>query len=144
MKSSLIILTAFLLFACDNEKKEKQDNQMYKTTGTFERFDPSLDLILDTNVKAEIIAEGFEWSEGALWVEKENMLLFSDVPMNTIYKWTESNGKETYLKPSGYTGSEPSISKEPGSNGLTLDSDGSLVMCQHGDRRVARMDAALS
>ncbi|HPG10185.1 MAG TPA: SMP-30/gluconolactonase/LRE family protein [Chitinophagaceae bacterium] len=144
MKSSLIILTAFLLFACDNEKKEKQDNQMYKTTGTFERFDPSLDLILDTNVKAEIIAEGFEWSEGALWVEKENMLLFSDVPMNTIYKWTESNGKETYLKPSGYTGSEPSISKEPGSNGLTLDSDGNLVMCQHGDRRVARMDAALS
>ena len=55
----------------------------------------------------------------------------------------KKKGKEIYLKPSGYTGNEPSKSKEPGSNGLQLDIDGNLVLCQHGDRRMARMDAPL-
>jgi gluconolactonase len=63
--------------------------------------------------------------------------------MNTIYKWTEAKGKEVYLKPSGYTGTEPSLCKEPGSNGLTFDKNGDLVLCQHGDRQLARMDAPL-
>jgi gluconolactonase len=63
--------------------------------------------------------------------------------MNTVYKWTEANGAEVYLKPSGYTGSTPSKCKEPGSNGLTLDAAGNLVLCQHGDRQMGRMDAPL-
>jgi gluconolactonase len=114
---------------------------MYKTTGTIVKIDASLDNIINANAKIEILAEGFEWSEGPLWLEKQQMLIFSDVPMNTIYKWTEENGKEVYLKPSGYTGTEPSVCKEPGSNGLILDNKGNLVLCQHGDRRMARMDA---
>jgi gluconolactonase len=133
-----------LLSACNNaENKNEAMTEKYKTTGTIERIDPALDAIIDTSVKPGIIAEGFEWSEGPLWIEKKNMLLFSDVPKNTIYKWTEAKGKEIYLKPSGYTDSIPSICKEPGSNGLILDSDGNLVLCQHGDRRMARMDAPL-
>ncbi|MGK6352282.1 SMP-30/gluconolactonase/LRE family protein [Parapedobacter sp. DT-150] len=115
----------------------------YKTTGRIERLDPALDAIIDTNATAEIIAEGFDWSEGPLWVENEQMLLFSDVPANTVYKWTEANGTEVYLNPSGYTGTEPTQSKEPGSNGLLLDSGGSLVLCQHGNRQMAKMDAPL-
>ena len=114
---------------------------MYKQTGTIEKYDKALDNIIDTNTKPEIIAEGFEWSEGPLWVEKQNMLLFSDVPMNTVYKWTEEKGKEAYLQPSGYTGSEPSKCKEPGSNGLIFDKEDRLVLCQHGNRQMARMDA---
>ena len=116
---------------------------MYKNVGSIERLDPALDSIISPDARIEIIADGFEWSEGPLWIEKNNMLLFSDVPMNTIYKWTEARGKEVYLKPSGYTGSEPSPCKEPGSNGLTLDKNGNLVLCQHGDRQMARMDAPL-
>ncbi|WP_164972596.1 SMP-30/gluconolactonase/LRE family protein [Lacibacter luteus] len=116
---------------------------MYKTTRTIERLDPAINAIISDSAKIEIIAEGFEWSEGPLWLEKQQMLIFSDVPMNTIYKWTEEKGKEVYLKPSGYTGSEPSVCKEPGSNGLTFDNNGNLVLCQHGDRRMARMDAPL-
>jgi gluconolactonase len=119
-------------------------NGQMKTIGVLERLDPSLDAIISPGAKAEIIAEGFEWSEGPLWIEKYKMLLFSDVPTNTIYKWTEEKGKEIYLKPSGYTGTEPSKSKEPGSNGLILDNEGRLVLCQHGDRRMARMDAPLN
>src|SRR5580765_102813 len=76
----------------------------YKTIGSIERIDPSLDAIISKDAKIEIIAEGFEWSEGPLWIESRKMLLFSDIPANTIYKWTEEKGKEVYLKPSGYTG----------------------------------------
>jgi gluconolactonase len=116
--------------------------QRYKTIGVIERIDPSFDKIVSTDAKAEIIAEGFVWSEGPVWVEQYKMLLFSDVPRDTIFKWTEKNGKEVYLTPSGYTGATPR-GGEMGSNGLTLDKNGSLVMCQHGDRQVARMDASV-
>ena len=131
------------MIACNSNTENKKQEMKYKSIGTIERFDSALDNIISANAKPEIIAEGFEWSEGPLWVEGQQMLLFSDVPMNTIFKWTEAKGKEIYLKPSGYTGVEPSVCKEPGSNGLTFDKNGNLVLCQHGDRRMARMDAPL-
>ena len=145
MKHFLLLYSIALITGCNNNLNNKNQPvlERYKTIGTIERFDPALDNIISPNAKAEIIAEGFEWSEGPLWIEKHNMLLFSDVPMNTVYKWTEEKGKEVYLKPSGYTGEIQSECKEPGSNGLTLDNDGNLVLCQHGDRRVSRMDALL-
>ena len=120
-----------------------QDQQPYPTIGSVIRYDVALDAIIDSTATAEIIAKGFVWSEGPLWIESEKMLLFSDVPTNTIYKWTAEKGTEIYLTPSGYTGSEPNHRKEPGSNGLVLDPNGHLVMCQHGNRQVARMEASL-
>lgn len=137
----LIPFTLVMTTACNNTQQPQQPT--YKTTGNVERLDPALDAIIDTTAAIEIIAEGFQWSEGPLWIETEQMLLFSDVPANTIYKWTEKNGTAVYLQPSGYTGTEPSQSKEPGSNGLLLDSNGNLILCQHGDRQMARMDAPL-
>jgi gluconolactonase len=142
MKSykSIFTIATIAILSCSNE--EKQTMNEYKTTGTIERIDPALDAIIDADAVAEIIAEGFKWSEGTLWIEKENMLLFSDVPNNTIYKWTEAKGKEVYLTPSGYT---DTIKRggETGSNGLLLDANGNLVLCQHGNRQMARMDAPI-
>ncbi|MBP6686798.1 MAG: SMP-30/gluconolactonase/LRE family protein [Lacibacter sp.] len=137
----LILVASILLLSCGNS--QQQTKPMYNTTGTIERIDPALDSIIDKDALAEIIAEGFEWSEGTLWIEKENMLLFSDVPTNTVYKWTEAKGKEVYLTPSGYT---DTIKRggETGSNGLLLDVNGNLVLCQHGNRQMAKMDAPLN
>lgn len=115
-----------------------------KNFGSIEKFDSSLDSIISQGAFIEKLGEGYEWSEGPVWVESEKMLLFSDVPKNTIYKWSEQNGVEVYLTPSGYTGTEPPTSHEPGSNGLTLDQEGSLILAQHGDRRIAKMDAPLT
>ena len=75
-------------------------------------------------------------------MKDQKALLFSDVPENKIYKWTEAEGSSIYLEPSGYTG--PKEVKREGSNGLILNSQGHLIICQHGDRRIAMMDAPLT
>ncbi len=143
MKYLLTIPLFGIAIACGN-MQQTQDETTFPTTGTIERLDPALDTIIDPAAKAEIIAEGFHWSEGPLWVDSEQMLLFSDVPTNTVYKWTAEEGVAVYLHPSGYTGTTPSQSREPGSNGLLLDHAGNLVLCQHGNRQIAKMDAPLN
>jgi len=113
-----------------------------RTTGEIERLDPALDALVPVDAEIEVLAEGFEWSEGPLWIPQGGYLIFSDVPANTIYRWKESDGLSEFLSPSGFTGSN-SDSPESGSNGLALNRQGQLLLCQHGDRRVARMDAPL-
>lgn len=115
-----------------------------ETLGSIDRMDDAINNLIDTDATLEILGEGYEWSEGPVWVESEKMLLFSDIPNNIIHKWTEDKGVEVYLKPAGYTGQDPSNSEEKGSNGLTLDPAGKLLLCQHGDRRIAAMEAPLN
>lgn len=132
----IVALTFLFLAACSNKNENAE-------VGNVERIDPALDSLIAPGASVEKIADGMKWSEGPLWLESENMLIFSDVPTNTVYKWTEEKGKEVYLTPSGYSGKTP-YSDEEGSNGLTLSNDGKLVLCQHGDRQVAVMDAPLN
>ena len=141
----LVFIAGFciILTACNNGSNSATRETKYKTLGVTERFDASLDDIIDSSTKAEIIGEGCDWSEGPVWIEREKMLLFSDVPQNIVYKWTEEKGKEVYLTPSGYTDSTKR-GGEMGSNGLLLDPHGNLALCQHGNRQVARMDAPLN
>jgi gluconolactonase len=111
-----------------------------RTIGRVERADPRLDGILAPDARIEVLAEGFRWSEGPVWDRAHERLLFSDVPNNVVHAWSERDGVSVYLRPSGYTGPEGGGGREPGSNGLAFDAQGRLVMCQHGDRRVARLD----
>ena len=115
---------------------------MGKKTGSVDRFSPLMDDIIPPGEVPEILASGFEWSEGPLWLPEQDMLIFSDIPVNSIFKWSEMDGLSLYLKPAGYTGTSGRDGEE-GSNGLLLDQQGRLVLCQHGDRRMARMDASL-
>jgi len=111
--------------------------------GTVERFDPRFDLLVPKDAQLEKIAEGFIWTEGAVWYKPGKCLLFSDIPNNVVIKWQEGQGTSEFLKPSGYTGTEPRGGKpgdEPGSNGLFVDSQGRLHLCEHGDRRVTRIE----
>jgi gluconolactonase len=108
--------------------------------GVIDRLDARFDQLIPPDARLEKLAEGFEWSEGPVWIRQGGYLLFSDIPRNSIMKWLPGSGVSLYLKPSGYTG-PGSWGKEPGSNGLLLDSSGRLVLCQHGDRRIARLEA---
>lgn len=126
----------------NRNSKGSGEEYRFETTGSVERFSPKLDGIIAPGALPEIIAEGFEWSEGPLWLPDQDMLIFSDIPNNSIFRWSEKDGLALYLKPSGYTGTIPR-GGETGSNGLLLDPEGKLVLCQHGDRRMARMEAPL-
>ena len=123
--------------------------------GRIERLGPELDAIVDADALVEVIAEGLQWSEGPVWWREGGSLLFSDIPRNTVFRWKDGEGLSVFLNPSGYTGEGPRAGAlagakppadvdEQGSNGLTFDADGLLVLCQHGDRRLARLAAPLS
>jgi gluconolactonase len=113
-----------------------------RTIGEIVRLDPRLDHLIPKDAVIEVLADGFKWSEGPVWDREHGRVLFSDIPNNTVHSWSEKNGLGVFLKPSGYTGDAPYGGKEPGSNGLAFDSGGRLVLCQHGDRRVARLKGA--
>jgi gluconolactonase len=104
------------------------------------RLDPRLDQIVPANAALERVADGYVWAEGPVWSRTGSYLLFSDVPNNRIVKWKAGEGTSDFLKPSGYNGTEPFTGREPGSNGLTFDKEGRLVFCQHGDRRISRLE----
>ena len=138
---SIMTLALFLFYGC-NGWQQKSFHE-YPKTGSVDRHHPSLDKIIAPGERPEIIAEGFDWSEGPLWLPKQKMLIFSDIPGNSIYQWSEKDSLKLYLKPSGYTDSIPR-GGETGSNGLILNPEGKLTLCQHGDRRMAIMDAPLN
>ena len=125
-----------------NPKDTVATTKSYKTIGSIARIAPEINAIIPKGAKIEVLGEGMVWAEGPLWVPEKQWLLCSDVKENRIHKWSEKDGFQVYLDSSGFTGEETD-SREKGSNGLTLDSDGNLVLCQHGNRQVARMKATL-
>jgi gluconolactonase len=117
-----------------------EDKKPYPAFGKIERLDPAFDKLIAPDAILENLADGFDWAEGPVWVNKDGgYLLCSDIPKNIVVKWQEGKGKSVFLKPSGYTGTNDKL-KEPGSNGLLLDPEGRLVLMEHGDRRVARLE----
>ena len=130
----LIISVSFL--ACKSGDLNPNEK---KTIGHIEKLDERLEEIISSDAQIEVLGEGYNWSEGPLWIEKHQMLIWSDVPENTAYSWKPGGQAEVYLKPSGYSGDE----ELGGSNGLLLTPAGELLLCQHGDRRVAIMDAPI-
>jgi len=116
-----------------------QTPMTYPTFGKIVREDSRLDSLLDPNARIEVLASGFEWTEGPVWVRDGGFLLFSDIPRNSIMRWKEGEGVSLFMKPSGYTG-VTDYGREPGSNALLLDRQGRLVCCEHGDRRLSRVE----
>ena len=110
-----------------------------KFIGSVERLSPEIDNLIEKSAKIEILADGFEWSEGPVWSSQLNSVLFSDVPENVIYSWNEDKGLGTFTRPIGYSGKVPNL-KKAGTNGLTIDADGNLIICMHGDRKITRLE----
>jgi gluconolactonase len=127
MKSALFLsLAAITAFAAEPVPEFK---------GSIERLDPALDALLAPDAKIEVLASGFNWSEGPVW--KDGGIVFSDVPENTVFGWKEGEkAASVVLKPSGSLNGKGG----QGSNGLAVDAQGHLVLCQHGERRVARLE----
>ena len=98
-----------------------------------------MDALIPANARVEKLADGFDWVEGPVWRRDKGYLLFSDIPKNTIYRWKEGEGISVFMRPAGYTGATPQ-GREIGTNGLTTDAQGRLVVADHGNRMIARVN----
>ncbi len=137
MKYLPIALLSILAFAlCSNAFGGAKVPSSYPTIGKISKFDDRLEGLLAADAKIEVIASGFEWTEGPAWDKEGGYLLFSDIPRNVVMKWKEDEGVSVFMKPAGYTG-VTDYGLEPGSNGLLFDAQGRLTLCEHGDRRVS-------
>ena len=140
-----LALAALLLAGCQHTHKNHHSlpasikSHQGESFGTLEVNDPVFFTLIELTSPIQKLASGFDWSEGPVWMKQGGFLLFSDVPSNTVYRWKEGESVGVFLEPSGYTGAAPR-GGEPGSNGLTTDREGRLVLCEHGDRRVGRVE----
>ena len=107
--------------------------------GRIERLDPAFDALVPRDARIEQLADGFAWTEGPVWRKSGGYLLFSDIPNNTINRWKDGQGITVFLRPAGFTGPIP-LGRELGTNGLTFDSHDKLVMADHGNRQIARLN----
>jgi gluconolactonase len=108
--------------------------------GRVVRLDAAIDRIVAREASIEKLAGGFQFTEGPVW-HPDGFLLFSDPNANTIYRWTTDGQVTVFRTKSGYSGVDVGEYHQPGSNGLTLDREGRLVIDEHGRRRVARLEA---
>lgn len=148
MKKNLAIASLHFLIYCscteNNHNNKAAEQTADSSIGKVLVYDATASNAIDSNAAIEVIATGYTWSEGPVWIAGKQMLLFSDVPENKIYQWTEKDSSKLYLTPSGYTVSVKRIGGEDGANGLALDKNGQLLLCQSGNRQIARLKASLS
>jgi len=137
-RAILFVALAVFTTACNHRTQSASATVPF--TPKIVKLDSRIDKIVPSDAVLEKVAEGFAWAEGPVWSKAEQAVLFSDVPNNRIVKWKAGSGSSTFLEPSGYTDKNPFTGREPGSNGLTFDEKGRLVFCQHGDRRISRLE----
>ena len=132
MKKIFTTIIIFQLISCASPVKNNESIII---------FEDSVLNIIDRTAEIEYIVDSVSVAEGPLWDSKSSSLLFTQVPMNKIYKWNEKEGYQAYISPSGFTNFAPVIDGIglSGANGLSFDKNGDLIIAQHGDRRLARL-----
>jgi len=108
--------------------------------GSVTRLSAALDRIIAPSARIEILAEGFRWAEGPVWVAQTDYLLFSDPPANIVYRWRAGQGAKPFLSPAGLQTAAPSGVREAGLNGLAIDKAGQLVAADSGTRAIVQID----
>jgi gluconolactonase len=118
------------------------------------KLDPALDRIIAPDAKLETLGDRFGLTEGPVWIRQgaSGYLLFSDCAANVIYKWAPAAPLSVFLEKSGYTGNDIlNVGQQTvtggriaivliGSNGLTLDPQGRLIITAMADRKVVRLE----
>ena len=138
MRRLPLLCLALLLAIPTARAEEGGPADLLPSLGAIQRLDPRFDGLVPKDAVIEVLASGFEWAEGPVWVKADGAVLFSDIPRNRVNRWKQGEGLSTYLEPAGFTG-PGAYGNERGSNGLTLDRQGNLVSCEHGDRRISRL-----
>ena len=138
MKNVLLFLSLLSIISCNSSNNKEKFTRL--TRGSVQVYDEAAKDFVSENSRIELLVDSLFLAEGPLWVDKLNSLLFTQVAANKIYSWNSNSGFSLYMEPSGYTGIVPAESDGLlGSNGMVLDSNGDLILTQHGDRRVVRL-----
>ena len=129
---AFIIFIIFWKFISDEQPAPNPKIEIYNS---------SIESIIDFSSEIEVLADSISLPEGPVWDSNSKSLLFVDVMGNKLYKWNETDGASEYISPSGNTGYAPNVDFGLlGANGLAINSNGDIVVCQHGDRRVALIE----
>src|SRR4051794_21984289 len=137
---SAAALAAVTFLGCNHPRTdEKMVDVQAMGVGSIARLDPALNALVPPGAKIEKVVGGHDFTEGPMYM-REGYLLFSDIPRNTIYKWMPDGTESEFRKPSGYSGTDAPKGAFIGSNGITLDKQGRLVICEHGNGRVVRIE----
>ena len=130
------ILCLLSIGGCSQD--EAAESEIIDNAGAIERLDPRLDALVPLDANIQKLASGFTFTEGPVWDKRTDVLCFSDGRDNTIYSWSEDEGVSVFIQP---VFAEETDHPSVGSNGLTLDSEGRLILMEHGYRRVSRLEA---
>ena len=140
MTRPALVLLGCVAAACGGaEPAQPAETAPDTGAGTILRVDPRFDALVPADARIEKLADGFVFTEGPVWDRAESRLLFSDVRGNGVYQWTESGGTSPVIEPV-FEGDRTGL-RSVSSNGLTLDAEGRLVMCEHGNRLISRVEA---
>ena len=133
MKNLFFTILSIFIIACSSPEKNPN--------AKIEIFDESILEIINIYSEIEELADSISLPEGPVWDKASNSLLFTDVIGNKLYKWNEEEGTKEYISPSGNTGYAPNVNLGLlGGNGLLIDKNGDIIVCQHGDRRLAKIE----
>ncbi len=110
-----------------------------RSSNRIEKRSSDLDRIVSGDARVETLAGGFGYTEGPVWM-REGFLLFGDLPNNVIRKWTPGSGVTVVRRRSGYADADKPPGYSMGSNGMALDAEGRLTICEPGNRRVTRQE----
>src|SRR5689334_15918439 len=145
-QSKLLIAAALLSAGCSTAPPPAPEKSAAAPTiGSIQRLDPAFDALVPKDAQIEKLAGGFTFIEGPLW-RPDQALWFSDVVGNVVRQWTPDGKVVEILRPGGYDGNSLPAGGYVGPNGMTAGQDGSVLLCQHGNRRIVRIgrDRAVS
>jgi len=127
----LIIFMCTVIGACKNDSDQRTKTSLKKISWQLQSHAPDFEKIFDEDARLEVLANGFGNADGPVWLDKKQMLLFTEVSKNQIYKWSKEGSSELYLSHTG------------GASGLAVRGDHELILCQQADQAVSVLASPL-
>ncbi|MES1190009.1 MAG: SMP-30/gluconolactonase/LRE family protein [Steroidobacter sp.] len=139
------LVLATVAFLASTLVTADQSSTAFTSVGEIKQYSAELANIIKPGARVEKLTDDkFQWAEGPAWVPGTNgnpgYLLADDVPKNIMYRWDEQDGLKVFLKPSGLEDADPDVFREPGANGLFVESPHSILSADSGNRRITRID----